>query len=134
MILVNFNENNTPAFYNPDINSIIPETAREISEEVYNDFLNNQGVKIINPDTLQTELIPIIPINPNIETLLNMWSQFPQCVQNSFNLHVSTIQNMLVSGNKTDALQYLNDAMLYICPLNLQAGLKSIITFIQDNF
>ena len=59
MIYVNFDEQrNLSGFYDSEIHSEIPETAREITTEVHQAFLDNQGKVKINPATLQIEELP----------------------------------------------------------------------------
>lgn len=59
MIYANFNEQGALlSFYDSEINENIPETAREITSEVHQEFLNNQSKVKINPETLQIEELP----------------------------------------------------------------------------
>lgn len=73
-IYVVFDENKQPGFYTDDIYAPdqIPKEAKEISEELYREFLANQGIKTINPETLQIELIKKTPqqIRSELEFLI----------------------------------------------------------------
>ena len=59
MIYANFdNQGNLAGFYDSEIHENIPETAREITSEAHQEFLNNQSKVKINPETLQVEELP----------------------------------------------------------------------------
>ncbi len=66
------NAGNLKGFYDDEIYSLIPETAKLISNELHRNFLENQGKMKINPEILELEDIIKTQEEIDIENQLNI--------------------------------------------------------------
>jgi len=98
MIYANFdNQGSLLGFYDSEINENIPETAKEISAEVHQAFLNNQGTVKINPETLQVEELPPLP-----QEELIAQARIQKLTQNNANCTTRFSQGIIWNNSKFD--------------------------------
>lgn len=94
------------AFYDDTIHAEdqIPSTAKEISQEIHNEFINNQHLKTINPETLKIEdKPPCIPTVTEIaQTRITELKNF--LTQTDYKI-IRQLENETMPPNEFEALK-----------------------------
>ena len=134
MIFAYFDDSkNLIGFYDSDVNKQIPTDVKEISIELHNDFLSNQGIKTIDADTLQlidkpTDTVKI-KIQQDIDTLLVEYNKFSKGVQRQFNDLKNYVVSDMRNNNYNDALETIQT---WVLPLELEEARQQFITLFNS--
>jgi hypothetical protein len=134
MLYAHFDDSkNLVGFYDSNINDQIPLNAVEISVELHREFLQNQGLKTIDFETLQLIDKPIdqikIKTQQDINTLLVEFNKFPRGVQRQFNDLKNYVVLDISQNNYVDALETIQTWLL---PQEAEEYRQQFISLLQS--